>query len=186
MIGVNTPEADAELIAVCAAFFKQVGLDSDVVKIRVNDRQLMDRKLTELSIEGDQKKIAFKLIDRRPKMKLEAWEKYAKGLGFSDEQVSGLCTLLSNHKLWEESEGLKRTFEALELLGCMDYIEYDASIIRGLDYYTGVVFEAIEVTGGRAILGGGHYDNLVGDVGGNQLPGVGFAMGDVLIKIILC
>ena len=75
--------------------------------------------------------------------------------------------------------------EVLDIMGWSDYIEYDASTIRGLDYYTGLVFEAIEVTGGRAILGGGHYDNLVGDVGGEPLPGVGFAMGDVLIKIIL-
>jgi histidyl-tRNA synthetase len=58
-------------------------------------------------------------------------------------------------------------------------------VIRGLDYYTGIVFEAFDLDGGRAILGGGHYDNLVEDVGGTSLPGVGFAMGDVMISIIL-
>ncbi|MBM3137876.1 MAG: histidine--tRNA ligase, partial [Chloroflexi bacterium] len=67
-----------------------------------------------------------------------------------------------------------------------DYVEYDARIVRGLDYYTGLVFEAHDVgESARAILGGGRYDNLVGDVGGDPLPGVGFAMGDVVLPIIL-
>jgi histidyl-tRNA synthetase len=67
----------------------------------------------------------------------------------------------------------------------MNYVRYDAHIIRGLDYYTGTVFEAVVRDGVRAILGGGRYDNLVGDVGGNPLPGVGFAMGDVMVSIVL-
>ena len=71
-------------------------------------------------------------------------------------------------------------------MGVADYVQYNPQIIRGLDYYTGVVFEAWDVGAeGRAILGGGHYDNLVADVGGNPLPGVGFAMGDVMISLIL-
>jgi histidyl-tRNA synthetase len=65
---------------------------------------------------------------------------------------------------------------------CAIYVEFDPEVIRGLDYYTGIVFEAQDRDGGRAILGGGHYDNLVGDVGGDPLPGVGFAMGDVMIS----
>ena len=185
MIGVSSPEADAELIAVCAAFFKRVGLSSEIVKIRVNDRQLMDKKLSEMAIEGELKKVVFKLIDRRPKMKAAAWKKFAMEQGLSEEQVIRLSEILETPNLWEESEELSKTFQALDAMGCGEYIEYDASIIRGLDYYTGVVFEAIEVSGGRAILGGGHYDNLVGDVGGEPLSGVGFAMGDVLIKIVL-
>ncbi|HPO58716.1 MAG TPA: His/Gly/Thr/Pro-type tRNA ligase C-terminal domain-containing protein, partial [Anaerolineaceae bacterium] len=67
-----------------------------------------------------------------------------------------------------------------------DYVQFDAGIIRGLEYYTGTVFEARDRQGeGRAILGGGHYDNLVADVGGDPLSGVGFAMGDVMIRVIL-
>ena len=74
----------------------------------------------------------------------------------------------------------------LEVLGVADYIAYEPKIIRGLDYYTVTVFEAQAVNGEfRAILGGGHYANLVGDVGGSPLPGVGFAMGDVVIMLVL-
>ena len=185
MVGANSPETDAELIAVCAAFFKRIGLGPDVVKIKLNNRRLMDQKLAELDVPDDLRKVVFKLIDRRPKMKPDAWVQHAEEQGLSDIQIKGLSSLLGKENLWEESEELKKTIEVLDIMGWGDYIEYDASTIRGLDYYTGLVFEAIEVTGGRAILGGGHYDNLVGDVGGDPLPGVGFAMGDVLIKIIL-
>ena len=71
-------------------------------------------------------------------------------------------------------------------MGVRDYVEFDPRVVRGLDYYTGIVFEARDVgENARAILGGGHYDNLVEDVGGDPLPGVGFAMGDVVLPIIL-
>jgi len=185
MIGASSPEADAELVAVCAAFFKRVGLGPDVVKIKVNNRRLMDQKLAELDIPDDLWNAVFKLIDRRHKMKPDAWDRHAEEQGLSAVQIDGLNLLLKNENLWKESEELKDTMEVLDIMGWGDYIEYEASTIRGLDYYTGLVFEAVEVTGGRAILGGGHYDNLVGDVGGEPLPGVGFAMGDVLIKIII-
>ena len=80
---------------------------------------------------------------------------------------------------------LTRIFKTLESLGVREYVSYSAYIIRGLDYYTAVVFEAFDIDGGRSILGGGHYDNLVAAVGGEQLPAVGFAMGDMMITIIL-
>jgi histidyl-tRNA synthetase len=71
-------------------------------------------------------------------------------------------------------------------MGAKEYVRFNPKIIRGLDYYTKVVFEAWDIGGdGRAILGGGHYDNLVSDLGGDPLPGVGFAMGDVMISLIL-
>jgi histidyl-tRNA synthetase len=71
-------------------------------------------------------------------------------------------------------------------LGLAEYLQYDASIVRGLDYYTGPVFEAYDRERKlRAIFGGGRYDNLVADVGGDRITGVGFAMGDVVIEVLL-
>jgi histidyl-tRNA synthetase len=64
-------------------------------------------------------------------------------------------------------------------------VEYEPKLSRGLDYYTGVVFEAQARSGGRSIFGGGHYDNLISDVGGDPLPASGFAMGDVMISVVL-
>jgi histidyl-tRNA synthetase len=87
---------------------------------------------------------------------------------------------------WEDSQELVEFFEAAQALGVRDYLEYDAAIIRGLDYYTGTVYEARDVAGNhRAILGGGRYDDLVSAVGGDQVSATGFAMGDVVFQLVL-
>ncbi len=186
MIGVNSPEADAELAAVGAEFFRRVGLSPDEVQILVNNRRLMDAQLDALEIPTVQRKAVFRLIDRREKMSPSAWEAYAKEIGLSSAQLQGLKDLLANANLWEQSEELVRFFEAAEALGAREYLRYAPEIIRGLDYYTGTVFEARDRGGEfRAILGGGRYDNLVADVGGKPLPGVGFAMGDMVITLVL-
>ncbi len=184
-LGVNSPDADAEMIGICAAFFHEVKLAPDVVRIKINHRGLMDEQFASIGIQAEQKKSVFRLIDRKDKMKADAWQKYAQEIGLNSQQIEMILKLLANKALWKESETLCRVFDVLEVMGWSSYVEYDPSIIRGLDYYTGTVFEAQAIRGGRAIFGGGHYDNLVGDVGGEPLPGVGFAMGDVMISIIL-
>ncbi len=186
LIGVNTPEADAELVAICAVFFRLIGLTPDEVKIMVNDRRLMDMEITGLGIQEEKKGLVFNLIDRRDKLAAGEWDAYILDEGFTARQLEGLKEIIDDNKLYQKSRDMLRFFSAIEHLGVMEYVKYDARIVRGLDYYTGIVFEAKD-TGetGRAILGGGHYDNLVEDVGGDPLPGVGFAMGDVVLPIIL-
>ncbi len=186
MIGVNSPEADAELAAIGAEFFRRVGLTPQEVQILVNNRRLMDAQLEALGIPVEERGQVFRLIDRKEKMKPEAWEAYAREIGLSAAQIQGLYALLENEDLWETSEELVRFFRACEALGVREYIRFAPYIIRGLDYYTGTVFEARDTQGEfRAILGGGRYDNLVADVGGAPLPGVGFAMGDMVITLVL-
>ncbi len=185
-IGVNTPEADAEMIAICATFLKKAGVTPEQIAIKVNHRRLMEEKIVELGISASLKPEVFKLIDRIDKMSGEAWAQTAGEIGLSEEQITNLTTLVNDHELWKKSPELTRVFAALEYLGVSGYVTYDPRIIRGLDYYTGTVFEAWDMGGeGRAVLGGGHYDNLVGDVGGKPLAGVGFAMGDVMITLLL-
>jgi histidyl-tRNA synthetase len=94
---------------------------------------------------------------------------------------------MENQDLWEESDELILFFEAIEALGVSDYVQFAPHIIRGLDYYTGTVFEAQAASQSlrRAILGGGRYDDLLSDVGGDPLPGVGFAMGDMVMLLTL-
>jgi histidyl-tRNA synthetase len=185
LIGVNSPEADAEMIAIAISLFQEVGLGPDVVRVAVNSRRLMDVELGALGITKEQQKTVFRVIDRRDKMPQAEWEAYAIGSGLTAEQLQGILRMQTNKELWKQSEDLRRVFAVLDVMGMIDYVAFDPEVIRGLDYYTGVVFEAQAVSGGRAIFGGGHYDNLVGDVGGDPLPGVGFAMGDVMISIIL-
>lgn len=186
LIGVNSPEADAEIIAICATFLKRAGFKPDQIVIKLNHRSLMEKKLAEFGIAIEKKKDVFRLIDRVDKLSREDWKNAALDTGLAVEQVDQVLRLLTEKDLWKESPELVRVFIALEQLGVSDYVKFDPRIIRGLDYYTGTVFEAWVVSGdGRAVLGGGHYDNLVADVGGSPLAGVGFAMGDVMITLLL-
>jgi histidyl-tRNA synthetase len=186
LIGTNTPEADAELIAVSALFFENVGLTSSQVGILVNDRHLMETLFQELGINAHQNKSAFHLIDRVDKLSGAEWEAFALESGIQQNQYSGLRDMLNDHDLWNKSHQLRRVFDAVDAMGVRDYVHFDPKIVRGLDYYTTTVFEGRSLEGeGRALLGGGHYDNLVNDVGGSPLPGVGFAMGDVMITLLL-
>lgn len=186
LVGSKSPEADAELIAICAEFFKQIGLSPDNVKVLINDRRLMDKKLSELGIDSSLKKTTLKIIDRQDRMDHSTWKAYALDNGLTEKQFIGLTKILGNTELYQESAELQTIFTALENLGVREYVQFDPRIVRGLDYYTGVVFEARDVgKSTRAILGGGRYDDLVKDVGGEPLTGVGFAMGDVVLPIIL-
>lgn len=186
LIGAETPEADAELVAVCASLFRQVGLSPENVEIVVNDRQLVDQELGKIGIPGELKPVVIRLVDRRDKLSGLEWDRFVLDSGLSQAQLDGLKAMLADQDLWKNSENLSRFFAALSWMGVEEYVRFDPQVIRGLDYYTGIVFEARNRDNeGRAILGGGHYGNLVGDVGGDPLPGVGFAMGDVMMLLVL-
>lgn len=187
LVGASSVEADAELVAICARFFQRVGLKPSQVRVLVNNRRLMDAELQALGITAEKKARVFRLIDRREKMSPADWKAFAlDDLELTEDQFEGIRTLLADPELWKKSPDLVRLFTILEKMGLSDYVSFDPQIIRGLDYYTGTVFEAKDMDReGRSILGGGHYDNLVGDVGGDPLPGVGFAMGDVMAMLIL-
>jgi histidyl-tRNA synthetase len=187
MLGAESPEADAENVAVLATFFRRVGLDPTRVLIFVNDRRLINAELEEFGIATALRSPAASWIDRRDKMAPEAWEAYGTEIGLSSSQIANLKAMLEDKELWRKSPELTRFFAAAEALGIADYVRFEPSIIRGLLYYTGTVFEAWEVAGDikRSILGGGRYDNLLADVGGGTLSAVGWAMGDVVITLLL-
>ena len=187
LIGVDSPEADAEMAALMAEFFKKIGLSSDQVKVFVNNRRLMEEELSKLNISPDKQGKVFRLIDRRDKLSDKEWGAYALEIGLKTKQFDGIKTLINSENLWKESQELVQFFAAVDALGVKDYVEYSPRIIRGLDYYTGTVFEALSISTDvrRSISGGGRYDNLLADVGGDSLPGVGFAMGDMVLNVIL-
>ena len=186
IVGTESVAADAEIVAVAAIFLKETGLSSEQVQIFVNNRRLMDQALTKLDIAKDLRSKVFRIIDKLDKLSEKEWRAFALDSGLDDIQVEGLIRLLNDEKLWQESEELVQFFQLIKIFGVDDYVSYNPKVIRGLDYYTGTVFEAFELGGeSRAILGGGRYDNLVADVGGNPLPGVGFAMGDVVAALVL-
>ncbi|MEK7441903.1 MAG: ATP phosphoribosyltransferase regulatory subunit, partial [Chloroflexota bacterium] len=164
LLGSDSLEADAEIAAIGAEFFKAIGLTSSEVKIQINNRQLMESQIAALGI-GDIK-AAFRLIDRMDKLPAQAWEEYGVKQGLTADQVKNLRALLDDKELWRKSDELIQFFDALEALGVRDYFEYEPTVVRGLDYYTRIVMEARDRDSEfRAIFGGGRYDNLVADVG---------------------
>jgi len=186
LVGTEAASADAEIVAVAATFLKETGLSSEHVQIFVNNRRLMDQALSKLEIPKDLRPRVFRVIDKIDKLADKEWRAFALDSGLTDIQVEGLLRLLKDEELWQESEELVQFFDLIKVFGVDDYVSFNPKVIRGLDYYTGTVFEAFEIGGeSRAILGGGRYDNLVADVGGNPLPGVGFAMGDVVMALVL-
>ncbi|HOG57927.1 MAG TPA: histidine--tRNA ligase [Anaerolineaceae bacterium] len=186
LIGSDEVAADAELIAVAAEFFRSVGVRPDQVKILINDRRLMDAQLSRIGIPADLKPAVLRMIDRIDKQPPDVWDANTRALGVNPQQLVALRSLLDDCELWQQSDDLKALFAGLDALGVREYTAYEPKIIRGLDYYTGTVFEARDTAGNfRAILGGGHYANLVAEVGGSPLPGVGFAMGDVVVLLLL-
>jgi histidyl-tRNA synthetase len=187
LVGADSPEADAELVAIAASFFKSVGLTPSQVRIAINNRRFMDAEFDLLGFPTEKKADVSALVDRRDKMGADAWEANAREIGLTSVQLDGLGELLKDGERWRKSEELVRLFAALESLGVSEYVRFDPNIVRGLLYYTGTVFEAFDISGSvrRAIFGGGRYDNLLQDVGGEPLSAVGFAMGDVVISLLL-
>ena len=187
MLGVSAPEADAETAAVLATFFQRVGLTPEQVIIKVNNRRLIDDRFNALDIPAEKRPSVSSWVDRRDKMSPESWMEYGKQIELSPEQITKVKEMLADKDLWKQSTELTRFFAVVDALELSQYFEFDPSIMRGLLYYTGTVFEAWEVGGDikRSILGGGRYDNLTRDVGGEPISGVGFAMGDVVISLIL-
>jgi len=186
LIGTETVAADAEIVAVAASFLKETGLSPKQVCIYVNNRRLMDEAFSKLEIVKDLRPAVFRVVDKLDKLSEKEWRAYALEIGLSANQVEGLLNLLNNQDLWQDSDELVAFFDLIQTFDVADYVTYNPKVIRGLDYYTGTVFEAFELGGqSRAILGGGRYDNLVADVGGMRMPGVGFAMGDVVMELVL-
>jgi histidyl-tRNA synthetase len=187
LIGISSPQADAEMAALMAALFQKVGLSPQQVKVFVNNRRLMEQELLAIGIPADLQGTVFRIIDRRDKLDDQGWQAYALELGLNQSQFDGVQELLTAQDLWKKSAELIGFFEAVDALGVSEYVEYAPRIIRGLDYYTGTVVEAQSISADvrRSIAGGGRYDNLLGDVGGDSLPGFGFAMGDMVLTVIL-
>jgi histidyl-tRNA synthetase len=186
MFGIDTPEADAEIIAVAVEFFKALDLSPQDIVIKINDRKLMEMKFKILNIPKKNWLKLTSLIDKRDKMDNKKWDSSLKQFGLDKSQIKDLHNILHDYDFSFESERLTQLFSTLEDLGCQEYVQFDPNIVRGLLYYTSTVFEARDRGGElRSILGGGRYASLVEQYGGRALSGVGFALGDQVIEELL-
>ena len=185
-IGLATPEADADVLALLISFFKKLGFTSTEIVVKVNNRRLMEFKASLLDMKKSDMPRLFSMIDKRDKMDENSWTSYLKEQGLSGQQITNVQSILNDRDISFESEELTATFSLLKDMNVFDYVEFDPSVVRGLEYYTGTVFEVRDRAGKfRALAGGGRYDNLIELFGGSPLSGIGFACGDMVVTELL-
>ncbi len=190
IFGISGIEADAEILALAMEILDSLGLEGKYV-MRVSDRILMENFLRGIGVERIEE--TFRVIDKREKISedefIASLEKVAGEDAASriNEALSIKGTVddvVGKMDAGERGETLLRLQELLDAYG--KRITFDLSIVRGLAYYTGIVFEAHDAKGEfRAILGGGRYDNVVELFGGPHTPAVGFGMGDAVLELIM-
>lgn len=187
ILGENSPNADAQTIAVACELLKNLGLTSDEVVVLVNDRQYLEAKMDLIGIKKNLWQEIFRLIDKKEKIGQENYEKGLKELGLGSLAIKDLNLALKDRDFSKESASLTEIFSTLGDLGFASWVQFAPSIVRGFDYYTNTVFEAYLKKGSkRALLGGGRYQNLVRQVGGKkEIGGVGFAAGDMILELAL-
>lgn len=194
IFGVDSIDADVETVAVAHGIMKAFGAKDESFEIHLNSRRLMNFIMNDyLKASTDESYKASKLIDKMNKMEGSEFSKaMTEVLGNKAEK---LLTVLKVKKLSElDSEILQSigaqeltlAFSKLESLGIKNFV-FDPGIVRGFDYYTGIVFEMFDTNpkNPRAIFGGGRYDDLVGIFGVEKVSGVGFGWGDVTTRDFL-
>jgi histidyl-tRNA synthetase len=196
IVGVQGVEAEAELLAAITSFFKRVGITSADVGIKVSSRKLLSEVLSRFDIDGENFAPVCVVVDKIEKLPREKIVEELRALGVKEEAVDGILAATSMRSV-EELEALigpdaeavkdlKRLFEYADAYGYRDWLVFDACVVRGLAYYTGIVFEGFDRKGElRAICGGGRYDKLLGALGGEDQPMVGFGFGDAVIVELL-
>lgn len=175
LFGAHSQVADAEILLTAYSVLKAFGAKDENFVIKVNNRKTIEELATDLGLNDDQKRQLLRLLDAKDKM---GEEKFNAGLAeigvsphvFSKGPPAELAQMISDF----EAAGIKN-------------IVYAPEIVRGFDYYTGMVFEVFDThpENKRALFGGGRYDNLTALFDREPLPGVGFGMGDVTLRDFL-
>lgn len=200
IIGEASVAADAELLAVAVDVMRAVGLAPTDVRARVSDRRLLTAILTHAGVGSGSMSAVFGAIDKAGREPRDVTlEKIGKIVG-SDEVRQAIGRVLDAATDFDaladqfgtvphvatELSGMREYLRFLDALGVGEWVDFDLSIVRGLAYYTGKVFELFDAKGElRAICGGGRYDDLLSTIGGVDLPALGFGMGDVVLSELL-
>lgn len=197
IFGCDTYEADLDAIQSAIAVLRAFGADETMFKVHINNRRFFNDVIAAIcGTDVDGAKKVSKVVDRKNKIPREAYVKDMTELGLSEAQIDKIDALYTMGvkeatALCPESVGSKELaalFDTLAATGLDKYCMFDFGIIRGLDYYTGTVFEVFDEApeNNRAMFGGGRYDNLVGLFAKNaRVSGVGYGMGDVTLENFL-
>lgn len=186
VLGSSTPEAVAETIIVSLKVLEVLGADMERVKVKVADRGVWDRMFEEAGVSPSGRAEIIRLIDKKNKMEVSLFESKLEEICGDSEVVSKVMEVMEMNSI-PSGDGYDFVREVVNIVseaGYGDQIEFDPTIVRGFDYYTGVVYEIFESSGeyGRSIFGGGQYDNLVESYGGDDMPAVGCAASLVSIE----
>jgi histidyl-tRNA synthetase len=196
LIGETGPLGDAEIIALAIDVMRAFGLTERDVRVRASDRRLLTVLLREAGLPEGLEGLAWQFLDKLGRGEAQGVRQQLAGAGAS-AQVLGRLEGLRELRTWADLEAsypmatdagapLRQVFAALEQMGLVRFLDLDLTIVRGLAYYTGTVFELFDAGFSlRAICGGGRYDDLLEAVGGADLPAVGFGMGDVVLGELL-
>lgn len=199
IIGEESGQADAEIIFTTLDYLRTVGLTSKDIQAKISSRRLLAAVLTNIGIAAERLDALYAVLDKKPKLPPETFQailaeqvpdadqakKIRDLMAFrSIEQIAGITE--PNEALVKAVDELRTVFDILSAMGMGEYCTFDPSIVRGLAYYTGVVFEVHDIAGElRAICGGGRYDNLLRDFGGPPISATGMGMGDCVLEILL-
>ncbi|KAI3430709.1 hypothetical protein D9Q98_005297 [Chlorella vulgaris] len=196
VIGVPGVEAEAELLSAIVTFFQRLGLSSADVGLKVSSRKVLQAVLQRYGVQDTSFGPVCVVVDKMEKIPREKVVEELAALGVAAEAIEGILQALALRSVAELEEvlggetpavaDLRRLFELAAAYGYSDWLVFDASVVRGLAYYTGVVFEGFDRAGVlRAICGGGRYDRLLGTFGGEDQPCAGFGFGDAVVVELL-
>jgi histidyl-tRNA synthetase len=205
IVGEESAAADAELLAAAIDTLRAFRLTDQDFVARISDRRLLRILLLDAGVAEDDLVLVYNLVD-----KLDREGRDAVAARLADEAKLGgevVAAVLEpfehatfddfirwvegrpdavRHELSGVLDDMRTLFDTLEAMGLGGYLRFDLSVVRGLGYYTGIVWELFDARGElRAIAGGGRYDGLLAAVGGTDLPALGFGMGDVVLRELL-
>ena len=185
IIGEDSVLAEAEVIGTACDALRRMGLSSADFKVHVSSRKFLGELLAKSGIAADRHAQVFLALDKRGKMPDAEIAAMLKDGGLSDAEIEATFAIMET-KDFSACPELVELFRLAEIAGFADCLEFDISVIRGLSYYTGVVFECFDTKGEfRAIFGGGRYDNLLTTIGGEPTSAVGLGFGDVVVTELL-
>ncbi len=199
VLGSDEAIADAECIFTLIDLLAEVGLSPAEVTVSLSSRSLIAAALAAVGVPAESREAMLPILDKRSKLAPEAFEQMCVGVGLTAEQIErvgrfqdattlkdALARAGGGEAVAAECEKLAEVMRILSAMGADPYCRLDLHVVRGLAYYTGVVYEVSDAAGSlRALAGGGRYDNLLEVLGGPRVGATGFGMGDMVLGILL-
>ena len=185
IIGEESVLAEVEVIGAACDALHRMGLSSADFKVHISSRKFLGQLLEQSGIAAEKHAHVFLALDKRGKMPDTEIAAMLRDGGLTEAEVQATFSIMDT-KSYAACPELVELFRLAEIAGFADCLQFDISVIRGLSYYTGIVFECFDTKGEfRAIFGGGRYDNLLTTIGGDPATAVGLGFGDVVVTELL-